>query len=172
MSDQREPETLEEWKDSYFRMLKRAQKAEAELAEWIRKHDEIRIAWAAVRDQLADYKRYFADAEKQIERMGADLDKAVADRNRLLAERKKYPHIDKALEIEGKYVKLREALWDLLNTWELAEANRGVYSCCQYHDCRCSALYNPPQECVCGREDLEGAAKRARNALAGQGQAD
>ena len=62
--------------------------------------------------------------------------------------------------------RLRGALEDLLTTWEKAEGNRGCYSCVPQHDIRCNAATGK-EECVCYREDLEGAAKRARNALAG-----
>ena len=92
---------------------------------------------------------------------------------RLEAERDEYQSdwlsasktvVDYELEID----KLREVLKTLLDTWELAEDNRGCYSCHNPHDCRCPAiLYDPPGECVCYREDLEAAADQAREVLGG-----
>ena len=60
----------------------------------------------------------------------------------------------------------REALATLLNTWELAEGNRGCYSCVPQHDIRCNTRHGEA-ECVCHREDLEAAAERARDVLKG-----
>ena len=39
--------------------------------------------------------------------------------------------------------------------WNCCESNRGCYSCCETHDCRCEKGRGISNTCTCGRDELE-----------------
>jgi len=90
-------------------------KAEADLAEAHRKLDVYKKndcqQCIEFRNALTDYRRYFADAEAQIERMAEDLEKAETD----LADYKRY-FTDAEVQIELMAEDLRIELDDI-ETW-------------------------------------------------------
>jgi len=49
-------------------------------------------------------------------------------------------------------------LQEFYRVWQRCESNRGCYSCCEAHDCRCQKAFHPDSPlavCVCGRDDLD-----------------
>jgi len=39
--------------------------------------------------------------------------------------------------------------------WCRCESNRGCYSCCEHHDCRCEKDRKISAKCTCGRDELD-----------------
>jgi len=44
---------------------------------------------------------------------------------------------------------------DFFIAWNRCESNRGCYSCCESHDCRCEKERGISKVCTCGRDELE-----------------
>ena len=44
---------------------------------------------------------------------------------------------------------------DFFIAWNRCESNRGCYSCCEPHDCRCEKERGISKVCTCGRDELE-----------------
>ena len=44
---------------------------------------------------------------------------------------------------------------DFFIAWNRCESNRGCYSCCEPHDCRCEKDRGISKTCTCGRDELE-----------------
>ena len=165
----------------------RAETAEAELAEvkerhWIymkaigdaigenREKDKHGIVAKSDATEIRRLKAELAEAKAHNKAWQGDFATLATKRGEAEAERDSIAENLALLERhdQEKIDGLEKALKTLLDTWELAEGNRGCYSCHNPHDCRCPAiLHDPPGECVCYREDLEAAADRAKEVLGG-----
>ena len=140
----------------YCSVLTKLRSANGRKEHW---KERARKAEADLKEALGQLEKI--DEERNEQRIRAENAEAERDsiaENLALLERHDQERIDG----------LEKALKTLLDTWELAEGNRGCYSCHNPHDCRCPAiLHDPPGECVCYREDLEAAADRAKEVLGG-----
>jgi hypothetical protein len=82
-------------------------------------------------------------------------------------------HIDPALPITAYRERCERDARDetgkaaraFLTAWDDAESNRGCYSCCDEHDCRCRTRYAKPEPCNCGRAELAETSEALRLAL-------
>jgi hypothetical protein len=64
---------------------------------------------------------------------------------------------------------LRLQLGRLVEAIDTCEGNRGRFSCCEAHDCRCGFVWfkgKRPGRCTCGADDLEREVSSSREMLA------
>ena len=56
----------------------------------------------------------------------------------------------------------RDALRKFSDAYDRCDSNRGAFSCCEQHDCRCMKARHPDKPCECGRDEMDAAYEEAR----------
>ena len=62
-------------------------------------------------------------------------------------------------------VEMHSLLSRMVDAYDRCDSNRGAFSCCEQHDCRCMKARNPDKPCECGRDALDAAYDEARHLL-------